>query len=64
MRDTTSLADGLLASTVYSRYLEPSREIEKGSSYREVEKIAGSKEKKSFYCIVNILVAINRRNVK
>ena len=28
------------------------------------EKIAKSKEKNSFYCIVNILIAFNCRNVK
>ena len=28
------------------------------------KKIAGSKEKNSFYCIVNILITLNCRNVK
>ena len=28
------------------------------------KKIAGAKEKNSFYCIVNILITFNRRNVK
>ena len=36
----------------------------KGSSYRELEEIAGSKEKNSFYCTVNILITVNWRNVE
>ena len=34
------------------------------SSYRELEEIAGSKEKNSFYCTVNILITVNWRNVE
>ena len=56
--------------TVDSRYLEPSREIEKRfelSGVRVIgssKKIAESKVKNSFYCIVNILITFNCRNVK
>ena len=35
------------------------RPIEKSPSYRELEKVAGSKEKNSFYCTVNILITFN-----
>ena len=39
--------------------LLPSREIEKGSSYREIEEIAESKVKNSFYGTVSMLISFN-----
>ena len=39
-------------------------EIEKGSSYRELEGNSLSKEKNSVYGTVNILITFNYRNVK
>ena len=60
---------GRKTDTVDSRYLEPSREIEKRfelSGVRVIgrtKKIAENKVKNSFYCTVNILITFDCRNV-
>ena len=59
LKDTMQL---LLQSTPDNSNLQG--KSKKGLSYREFKEIAESKVKKSFYCIVNILIKFNCRNVK